>query len=337
MPNQRVELGKELGVFDYSSGSTRRYDLPVTGYIKKLTVELSAVSVVTTAGPGVALIRNPGSLIPSLQVIGNGKDVIKQMSFNHYRDFMYMAQRLPTETADSAAANTTTVVSTIDIFFENPLGVNPGDTILDCVNQFSKLELGVSWASYEDGVVNAATSAAFTTDPTIRVTADIDYHPPARGVRGVFRQYETILDSLSTGTSTARNIELVTGENREYNSFLIVAEDDLTTAAGGLNLENALTSIELRQIGRNTTSPFGPKTGGMIQQEFFRKSRTPETAAPTGLYPIPFVAMAGDGLDSYNAKTYDLKDFRFVIDQSTAFTTNGQITVLEGIIDKTSV
>ena len=334
MPNQRVEVGKELGVFEYTSGATRRYELNVAGYLKKISLHLSAVSNITTIGSGVALSRNPGTLVPTLQVIGNGKDVIKQMSWNHFKDFMYVAGRLPNETAETAANGSTTVESHIDIWFVNPLGVRPMDTVLDCVNKYRKLELAVSWASYGDAIVNNATTASFSTDPTLRVSADIDYHPPLGGTRGVFRQYETILDGLGTTTSSARNLELVTGHNREYNSFVLVAEDDQGVAAGGLNLENTVDEVKFTQIGRNTTTPFGPKTGTQIQQDFWRQSRTPESAPPTGIYPLPVVAQGGDGLDSYNFQTHDLKDFRAVVDQSTAFSNNGQLTLLEGIIDK---
>lgn len=322
---QKMEALQEVGLFDAVLGSNKTYKLDIKGYLKKLTIELEAPSTITDNTGATLVTRNPGAIIPMLQIIGNRKDTIKAMSWNHFVDFMYVATKLPPETRETNANGATTVLSTIHIYFMNPFARRPVDTILDCLSQYKELHLGVQWGTYASGILKGAANADFTGGavPTLRVMADVDSEAPPP--RALFKQYETVLDGLA-GTGN-RVIEMT---RREWNSFVLVTED--LHDDSGLSLQDVnLTNIEFETGGKKKTSPIGLALGRQLQTDFDVWRSHPD-GVQMGIYPIPWQYMQGDGLDSYNIDTEDLKTAKFKMNQGTAFTNGqGQITVLEGI------
>ena len=310
----------------YQASSTVRTELPVSGKIRKLYLELTGTLNLSNASGATAVARNPGTVVPNITVYLDREVVLKQGRWNDWRDRSYMHYKLPTEVSDDTSVNATAIASRIEIPFITPYAVRPVDTVLD-MDAGQRLDIEVQWGN-ESSIINGGTKN-WTVNPSIAVVAEISRFDPEP--IGIYK--ELAFDSSNLGTAANADLELplVTGNKKSYHHIFLVSENDPGAAGRGL-VATVLNDVRVQQSGSGEVSDaFGRITGSQLQNDFNMYFSKPD-AVQVGLYPIPFQAEF-DGRNTFNLDTTDLDDLRVIVDHS-AYANAGYIRVLNGIIER---
>lgn len=319
---------RRIATIDYAANQVVRTELPISGKVRRLFLELSGTLDVTGAG-GTVVARNPGTLIPSLSIFLDREELLKQGRWLDWRDRMYMHNKLPAEVPDTAAVNATAIASRIQIPFLTPVSARPVDTVLD-MDAHQRLDIEVQWGD-ENSILSGGTKSFVAGNgvaPTIDVIAEISRFDPAP----IATYKELAFDSgaLLAVANPNLELELVTGARKAYHHILLVAEDN-PGVAGRTLAATALNEIRIQQQGAGEISdPFGRISGVQQQNDFDTLFRTVD-GVQVGLYPIPFQGEF-DGRKTFNLDSAGLDDLRILIDHA-AFATAGTIRVVHGLVE----
>ena len=314
---------RRVATIDYQANSVVRTELPISGKVRRLFLELTGVFD-HTADSNVAVNGNPGSIIPNITVYLDREEVLKQGPWSSWRNRMYAHYKLPAEVPYVDAD--VTLFSRIQIPFITPLGARPVDTVLD-MDAHQRLDIEVQWL--DDTAIDSSGSSAWTTEPHIDVIAEISrFDPPPIGM---YKELMFTSDALGTAANANLELELVTGPRKQYHHVMLAATDDAGQGAGPGLVATALNAVSIQQTGAGEQSvPFGIMSGVELQHDFDEVFRTVD-GVQAGLYYIGFQGPF-DGRATYNLDTAGLDDLRLRIDHA-GFTTAGRISVYYGLFE----
>lgn len=308
----------------YQANSLVERQIDVSGKVRRLWLELRGTLNNTVAGGG-AITRGPGTLVPSLMLTLDRDKIIKQGSWNDFRDRMAFHYRLPNEVTHSNAVSAIEVLSRIEIPFVTPQSASPVSSVLD-MDRWQRLDLAVQWAD-ENAILNAGTKA-WTVAPVINVIAEVSRFDSVP--THLYREHSFDVGPLGTTANANLRIPLPVAARQMYHHLLLSAEDLVATTLRA-QVTTALNNVAVEaQDGGEVFVPFGGITGQQLAQEAWGTFRCID-AIQNGLYYIPFQPRF-DGMWSFTLDAAELDQLALLIDHA-AFTTNGFIRVMYGIME----
>lgn len=300
-------LERSLGNVAFSDGQKSFLDLPRDYWFRQLFLYLSGTVTIGTANATALRLESPLSLITNIDVILNGKDVIKSLPLNAFYQWTKCRHRVaPTLTAPglTQAAHAFAAGAVVDFGLWD--GVSKVDTMLKAKGA-STLQLGVNWNTSTLGlVVPDTTTTIAISNCNLHVMSNEAFNVDDKTVFPVNREYALNLSFNATGIY---QLKLPTG-----NLFwgLLIK----TTNNGALS--NAVIN---KLTVKSGTEVFRYYSSEAALRESFKTEKSIESLS-TGYYFIPFTR---DGLMS---ETLDARLMsELVLEIDATYGTNSTIEV----------
>lgn len=279
-----------LGSLTYSANGKSTLEIPKDSFIKKLTLRLRG-----QCDSGTAVSRsenNPCELIKRLEIVANGKDTIKSVSFtNSFLMDKYqsgtMQERAQTPSAVSQSNQAFSATSYVDFDLDR----DELDTLLPA-QELNSLQLIVTWGQATD----IDTGTGFNVDfAYLDVSLEEEGNPEMMGLEaknmGVLKEFEISQDVTGSGVQT---IKLPLG-NVYQKLFVKVINNSLQ--------DNTLcTDYEVLLNGLQT-----------LRKERFDMSRAEDKTEygletiENGITIIDFDLAGSEPIDTVNASSFEVK------------------------------
>lgn len=207
-------------------------DIPRKDFLRELYLRLTLVVTITTAGPGATFLRAPAEFLKNIQLIGDGKDVIKSISGRALMMKNYFQYGVFPRYTKPAVTGTMTMYLNLVLPLAMPRAVREIDTLLP-TGKYTMLQLRVLCGTYLSIFGTAPTTAAFTSG-NLEVLAHWGLNVQKKPY--VFSMYkEGYIEKLVAGTTAGLQVDLPIGN--VYRGFLIESEadgEDVSTINTGL-------------------------------------------------------------------------------------------------------
>ncbi len=262
----------------YAASQVKSIDLPREYYLHGCHLHMTGVVTHTdvTQTP-VPFSLSPATLIDKIEVIADGKTVLKSFSGQQ----LYLLNQIWGKVAGlRTAPGVTAAASTFALYlyvpFSIPRSLNSIDTLLD-PRVYTSLQLRITWANAMLGLFSTLpTTGTITTDPTITVNPDQSFGKEL-SMRNLFMQWAE--QHLIAATSSRMAIDVAGGHM--FRGLTLITE---RVAAGAIGdpANNILNSFEIR-YGQNL---IWETNRALLQAAEAYGSEL--ATAPTGVFKVDF-------------------------------------------------
>ncbi|MBN1175494.1 hypothetical protein JXA48_02525 [Candidatus Woesearchaeota archaeon] len=279
-----------LGSLSYSANGKSTLEIPKDSFLKKLTCRIrgqcDSGSVVSRSE------NNPTELIKRMEIVANGKDTIKSVSFaNSYIMDKYQSGTTPEKVQTPASASQSNQSFSATTYIDFDLDRDELDTLLPA-QELNTLQLVITWGQATD--VDSGTG--FNIDwAYLDVTVEEEGNPEEMGLEaqnmGVIKEFEIVQDVTASGVQT---IKLPLG-NVYQKIFLKVVDN-------GVQSNTLCTDFEVLLNGLQT-----------VRKERFDMSRADDKteygleSVENGVTMIDFDLGGSEPIDTGEASSFELK------------------------------
>jgi len=271
-------IERSIGDVAFVSGQKSYLDLPRDYWYRQLFLNLTGTLTIGTANATALRLESPLSLIKRIDVVLNGKDVIKSLPFYAlYQKTKQIHKTAPGFTAPglTQAAHAFAAGAVIDFGLWD--GVSKVDTMLKAKGA-STLQLGIDWETTANGlVVPDTTTTTAISNCNLHVLTNEAYNVDDKAVFPVNREYSLNMPINATGTY---QLKLPTGNM--YWGLLVRAVENGALSNAVVNKLTVKSGTEVFRYFSNQAA----------LRESMKTERSIETLS-TGYYWIPFTR---DGL-----------------------------------------
>lgn len=266
-------IERSIGDIAFASGSTSYLEIPKDYWYRQIGLYLSGTVTIGTANATAVRLESPFSLITKIELVMNGKDVVKSLPFYA----AYQLTKIRHKTAPVATApGLTQAAHAFAAFAMLDLGLFDGQSKVDTMLKAkgaSTLQLAITWASTTLGlVVPDTTTTIAITNGNLHVTTNEAFNVDEKIVFPLNREYSL---NLSVNASGTYQLKLPTGNM--YWGLLI-----RTTDNGALS-DSVLTKLTLK----SGTEVFRYFSNMAALKQLLKVDKAIETLS-TGYYWIPF-------------------------------------------------
>jgi len=274
-------LERELGSVTFAANQTRTLQLPrnyaYRGLCLKLVADLTRVTTAGTSANGPCDCP-PAQLIGNLQVIANGRDVIKNIDFEtlHRANQIRFGTR-PRISALGWAGGDDAADVVMEIYayisFEMWRAIHPVDTLFDSAG-LATFDLIITFGTGTDTMSPAwqAEAGAVVTvnSATLYVAALEEVGIPAGTAFLINKEYKIRQQVLAT----SNNFQIDMPVGNAFRAFIIKATSD------GLPVQTILNNIKIKsgtEVYKNRIAPFM-----QMDNRLFNQLEVPENRAAAG-------------------------------------------------------
>lgn len=300
-------IERSLGDIAYLDGQKAYLELPKDYWYRTLYCYLSGTVTIGTAAATALRLESPLSLIKTIDLVLNGKDVIKSLPLNAYYHWTKVRHRTaPTFTAPglTVAAQAFAAGFAIDLGLAD--GMSKVDTMLKAKGA-STLQLGVDWQTSTLGLVVPDVTTTLTMSNTkLSVVSNEAFNVDNKIVFPINREYSLNMPISATGIY---QLKLPTGNM--FWALLIKATDN-----------GALSDAVINKITvKSGTEVFRYYSSSKALKETLKIDKSIETLS-TGYYLVHFTR---DGLMSEALDARLMSEL--VIEFDATYGTNSTIEV----------
>lgn len=300
-------IERSVGDIAFVSGQKSYLELPKDYWYRQLNLYLSGNLVIGTAAATALKLESPLSLIKNIDLILNGKDVIKSLPFNALYHWSKVRHgTAPTLTAPGLTVATQPFAAGAVLDLGLADGKSTVDTMLKAKGA-STLQLGVDWETTTAGLVTPDTTTTLSiTSGNLHVCTNEAYNVDDKIVFPVNREYAL---SMPLSASGIYQLKLPTGNL--FWSLLIKSVDN-----------GALSNAVINKITvKSGTEVFRYYSSQAALREILKNDRSIESLS-TGYYLIHFTR---DGLMSEALDARLMSDL--VVEFDVTFGTASKIEV----------
>lgn len=193
-------IERSIGDVAFVSGQKSYLEIPKDYWLRQLNLYLSGSLVIGTAAATALRLESPLSLIKNIDLILNGKDVIKSLPFSAIHQWSLIRHKVPpTFTAPglTVATHPFAAGGVLDLGLAD--GSSKVDTMLKAKGA-STLQLGIDWETTTLGlVVPDATTTLSITSGNLHVVSNEAYNVDDKIKFPVNREYALSLSPSATG------------------------------------------------------------------------------------------------------------------------------------------
>lgn len=193
-------IERSIGDIAFVSGQKSYLEIPKDYWYRQIFLYLSGNLVIGVAAATALKLETPLSLIKTIDLVLNGKDVIKSLPFNalyHWAKVRHGTAPTLTAPGLTVATHPFAAGAVIDLGLAD--GASKVDTMLKAKGA-STLQLGVDWETTTLGLVTPdATTTLSITSGNLHVVSNEAYNVDDKIVFPINREYSLSLPLTATG------------------------------------------------------------------------------------------------------------------------------------------